>query len=69
MAIPAGARHLRLLAQNTATVEVHFHGHTATTIDLSWAAGSHAVAIPSGIFAALVQRVDAGTGDVSLVYE
>ena len=65
----AGATHLRLLAQNTATVGLHFHGHAATTVDLSWAAGSHRVAVPSGIFAALVERVDAGRGDVSLVCE
>lgn len=69
VAIPAGATHLRLLAQNTATVGLHFHGHAATTVDLSWAAGSHRVAVPSGIFAALVERVDAGHGDVSLVCE
>ncbi len=47
----------------------HFHSHATATVGLSWAAGSHRVAVPSGIFAALVQRVDAGTGDVSLVCE
>jgi hypothetical protein len=36
---------------------------------LSWVAGSQQVAVPKGVFAALVQRVDAGTGDVSLVCE
>jgi hypothetical protein len=69
VAIPQGARHLRLLAQDTATVGVHFHGQATTTVDLSWAAGSHPVSVPSGTFAALVQRLDAGTGDVSLVCE
>jgi len=69
VAIPQGATHLRLLAQDTATVGLHFHGHAATTVDLSWAAGSHRVTVPSGIFAALVRRVDAGHGDVSLVCE
>jgi hypothetical protein len=69
VAIPEGATHLRLLAQDTATVGVHFHSRKTSTVDLSWAAGSHRVAVPSGIFAALVQRVDAGAGDVSLVCE
>jgi len=69
VAIPEGATHLRLVAQNTATVGVHFHSHATSTVDLSWTAGSHRVAVPSGIYAALVQRVDAGTGDVSLVCE
>jgi hypothetical protein len=69
VAIPEGATHLRLLAQDTATVGLHFHSHAPTTVDLSWAAGSHPVAVPSGILAALVRRVDAGTGDVSLVCE
>jgi hypothetical protein len=39
------------------------------TLDLSRVAESQRVAVPQGVFAALVQRVDAGTGDVSLVCE
>ena len=69
VAIPHGATHVRLLAQDTATVGVLFHNHGTTTLDLSWVAGSQQLAVPSGVFAALVQRVDAGTGDVSLVCE
>jgi hypothetical protein len=69
VAIPHGATHVRLLAQDTATIGVHFHNHGTTTLDLSWVAGSQRVAVPKGVFAALVQRVDAGTGDVSLVCE
>jgi hypothetical protein len=69
VAIPHGAAHVRLLAQDTATVGVHFHNHGTSTLDLSWVAGSQRVAVPKGVFAALVQRVDAGTGDVSLVCE
>lgn len=69
VAIPHGAKHVRLLAQDTATVGVHFHNHGTTTLDLSWVAGSQRVTVPKGVFAALVQRVDAGTGDVSLVCE
>jgi len=69
VAIPHGATHVRLLAQDTATVGVHFHNHGTTTLDLSWVAGSQRVTVPKGVFAALVQRVDAGTGDVSLVCE
>jgi hypothetical protein len=69
VAIPAGAMHVRLVAQNTATVGVQFHGHAGTTLDLSWAGGSHRLAVPAGISAALVERVDAGPGDVSLVCE
>ena len=48
---------------------VLFHDHGTTTLDLSWVAGSQRLAVPKGVFAALVQRVDAGTGDVSLVCE
>jgi hypothetical protein len=51
------------------TSGVQFHGHAGTTLDLSWAAGSHRLAVPPGISAALVERVDAGPGDVSLVCE
>jgi hypothetical protein len=69
VAIPHGATHVRLLAQDTATVGVLFHNHGTTTLDLSWVAGSQRVTVPQGVFAALVQRVDAGTGDVSLVCE
>ncbi len=69
VAIPHGATHVRLLAQDTATVGVLFHNHGTTTLDLSWVAGSQRLAVPQGVFAALVQRVDAGTGDVSLVCE
>jgi hypothetical protein len=69
VAIPHGATHVRLVAQETATVGLQFHGHADTTIELSWAAGSHPVAVPANVFGALVQRVDAGTGDVSLVCE
>src|SRR5690242_949385 len=69
VAIPHGATHVRLLAQDTATVGVLFHNHGTTTMDLSWVAGSQRVTVPQGVFAALVQRVDAGTGDVSLVCE
>ena len=69
VAIPHGATHVRLLAQDTATVGVLFHNHGSTTLDLSWIAGSHRLAVPKGGFAALVQRVDAGTGDVSLACE
>jgi hypothetical protein len=69
VAIPHGARHVRLLAQDTATVGVLFHDHGTTTLDLSWVAGSQRLAVPQGVFAALVQRVDAGTGDVSLACE
>jgi hypothetical protein len=69
VAIPHGATHVRLLAQDTATVGVLFHNHGTTTLDLSWVAGSRQLAVPKGVFAALVQRVDAGTGDVSLVCE
>jgi hypothetical protein len=69
VAIPEGATHLRLAAQDTAAVGVHFHSHAITTVGLSWAAGSHRIAVPSGILAALVRRVDAGRGDVSLVCE
>ncbi len=69
LAIPHGATHVRLLAQNTATVGLQFHGHADTKIELSWAAGSHRVAVPANTFGALVHRVDAGTGDVSLVCE
>jgi hypothetical protein len=69
VAIPHGATHVRLLAQDTATVGVHFHNRGTTTLDLSWVAGSQRVAVPKGVFAALVRRVDAGTGDVSLVCE
>jgi hypothetical protein len=46
-----------------------FHNHGTTTLDLSWVAGSQRLAVPQGVFAALVQRVDAGTRDVSLVCE
>jgi hypothetical protein len=69
VAIPHGATHVRLLAQDTATVGVLFHNQGTTTLDLSWVAGSQRLAVPAGVFAALVQRVDAGTGDVSLVCE
>jgi len=69
VAIPHGATHVRLLAQDTATVGILFHDHGTTTLDLSWVAGSQRLAVPKGVFAALVQRVDAGTGDVSLVCE
>jgi hypothetical protein len=69
VAIPHGATHVRLLAQDTATVGILFHNHGTTTVDLSWVAGSQRLAVPQGVFAALVQRVDAGTGDVSLVCE
>jgi hypothetical protein len=69
VAIPQGATHVRLVAQETATVGLQFHGQADTTIELSWAAGSHRVALPANVFGALVQRVDAGTGDVSLVCE
>jgi len=69
VAIPHGATHVRLLAQDTATVGVLFHNQATTTLDLSWVAGSQRLAVPKGVFAALVQRVDAGTGDVSLVCE
>jgi hypothetical protein len=69
VAIPHGATHIRLLAQDTATVGVLFHNHGTTTLDLSWVAGSQRLAVPHGVFAALVQRVDAGTGEVSLVCE
>jgi hypothetical protein len=69
VAIPHGATHVRLLAQDTATVGVLFHSHGTTTLDLSWVAGSRRLAVPKDVFAALVQRVDAGTGDVSLVCE
>ena len=69
VAIPHGATHVRLLAQDTATVGILFHDHGTTTLDLSWVAGSQRLAVPQGVFAALVQRVDAGTGDVSLVCE
>jgi hypothetical protein len=69
VAIPHGATHVRLLAQDTATVGILFHSHGTTTLDLSWVAGSQRLAVPQGVFAALVQRVDAGTGDVSLVCE
>ncbi len=48
---------------------VLFHNHGTTTLDLSWVAGSQRLAVPQSVFAALVQRVDAGTGDVSLVCE
>jgi hypothetical protein len=60
---------VRLLAQDTATVRVQFHNHRTTTLDLSWAAGSHRVPVPKEVNAARVHRVDAGTGDVSLVCE
>jgi hypothetical protein len=69
VAIPHGATHLRLLAQDTATVGVLFHNQATTTLDLSWVAGSQRLTVPQGVFAALVQRVDTGTGDVSLVCE
>ena len=69
VAIPHGATHVRLLAQDTATVGVLFHSHGTTTLDLSWVAGSRRLAVPKDVFAALVQRVDAGTGEVSLVCE
>jgi hypothetical protein len=69
VAIPNGATHVRLLAQDTATVGVAFHNHGTTTLNLSWVAGSQRLAVPQNVFAALVQRVDAGTGDVSLVCE
>ncbi len=69
VAIPHGATHVRLLAQDTATVGLQFHGHADATVDLSWAAGSHRVALPANVFAARVRRLDAGTGDVSLVCE
>jgi len=69
VAIPHGATHVRLLAQDTATVGVQFHNHGTTTLDLSWAAGSHRVPVPKEVNAARVHRVDAGTGDVSLVCE
>jgi hypothetical protein len=69
VAIPHGATHVRLLAQDTATVGVHFHKHATTTLDLSWVGGSQRLAVPKDVFAALVQRVDAGAGDVSLVCE
>ena len=69
VAVPHGATHVRLLAQDTATVGVLFHNHGTTTLDLSWVAGSQRLAVPKSVFAALVQRVDAGTGDVSLVCE
>jgi len=69
VAIPHGATHVRLVAQETATVGLQFHGQADTTIELSWTTGSHRVAIPANVFAALVQRVDAGTSDVSLVCE
>jgi hypothetical protein len=69
VAIPLGASHVRLVAQDTAIVEVQFHGHGNENVDLSWTVGSQLLTVPSGICAALVQRVDAGTGDVSLVCE
>jgi hypothetical protein len=69
VAIPNGATHVRLVAQDTATVGIQFHGHDATNVKLSWAAGSHRELVPTGISSALIQRVDAGTGDVSLVCE
>jgi hypothetical protein len=69
VAIPHGATHVRLLAQDTATVGVLFHNHGTTTMDLSWVAGSQRLAVPQGVFAALVERVDAGIGDVSLACE
>jgi hypothetical protein len=50
-------------------VGLQFHGHADHTIMLSWKVGSHRVAIPRNVFAALVHRVDDGTGDVSLVCE
>ncbi len=53
----------------SATVGILFHNHGTTTMDLSWVAGSQRLAVPQGVFAALVQRVDAGTGAVSLVCE
>jgi hypothetical protein len=69
VAIPHGATHVRLLAQDKATVGLQFHGHADATVDLSWAAGSHRVAIPANTFGALARRVDAGDGDVSMVCE
>ena len=69
VAIPDGATHVRLVAQDSATVGIQFHGHNVNTVDLSWAAGSHREAVPTGISSALIKRVDAGTGDVSLVCE
>jgi len=69
VAIPHGATHVRMVAQDTATVGLQFHDHPDTTIGLSWAAGSHRVAIPANTFGALARRMDAGTGDVSLVCE
>jgi len=69
VAVPDGATHVRLLAQTTATVGVQFHDHPTTNLDLSWAAGSRRVNVPANTFGLLVHRVDAGTGDVSLVCE
>ncbi len=45
------------------------HNQGTTTLDLSWVAESQRLAVPKGVFAALVQRVDAGAEDVSLVCE
>jgi hypothetical protein len=69
VAIPHGATHVRLVAQDTATVGIQFHGHDVNKVDLSWAAGSHRELVPIGISSALIKRVDAGAGDVSLVCE
>jgi hypothetical protein len=67
LAIPDTAKSLRFLAAGTAELSVTFHGSPAQTLALSWAGGSHSLTPPKDVYAVLVTRTDAGTGDVCVV--
>jgi hypothetical protein len=67
IAIPDTAKSLRFLAAGTAELSVTFHGAAPQALSLSWAGGSHSLTPPADVWAALVTRTDAGTGDVCVV--
>lgn len=69
IAIPDTAKSLRFLAADSAELEVEFHGSAAARRSITWAAGSHSLTPPKDVHAALVTRVDAGTGDVSVAIQ
>lgn len=70
LSLPSGATKIVLTPEDTATVGVQTHDHGTNQVDLAWQPpGGKTVPIPGGVQFLHLHRIDAGLGDVSVIWE